>query len=153
MKQIRLIDGNIILNRKPITLWISANSCRYLCTIEFYNSINILTTSITLSEADISKFVEDSYEYLEFNMPNTDIYFNSTSVNLNSFGFRLNSENNNDILTLIEYNPAIDYFAEKIKINLSGPNNYNLQDFLIDIYSYFLGDIPDLTYLSPDFIS
>lgn len=147
MKLVDLTDYKLILERKPLRLWTSGNSNKYICYFKFYTNLNIHLFDLVFNEKDIVKLMEQTYDLLEFNFSNTSIYFDSTSSNTMSYGFNIELDNMDNWITVIEYNPIIDIMIERLKFYLGENIGYTILDFLQDIYEEFLSDIPDLSYL------
>ena len=156
MKIIELINNTIVLERKPTIMFhkSGANSCKYLCKFNIYDRMERFLFSVTLSEADIIKFLEAAYNHIEFNRSESKIVFNSGSLSkyLELYGFNLIEDNKLGIFT---YYPDLNTVnSNRILVEIKGKDSeYNLEDFLTDIHSEFISDIPDLTYLNPDFLN
>lgn len=156
MREINLDNYKIILERKQLKLWLSGNSFRYMCFFHICTSIGTYLFDITCTEGDIVKLLETFYEYIATSSHESEVYLNNSNIiNMNGYGFELDlipeSGGNSSILSIVEYNPISDLFFKRVSINLID-GIYTIEDLLIDIYEEFLSDIPDLTYINPDFL-
>ena len=156
MKIINIDNYKIILERKPLKLWMSGNSFRYMCIFHIFTSIGTNLFDITCTEGDIINILETFYDYIATSLSLENIYLNTSNIhNMNSYGFQaemIGEGGNSTLFSILEYNPLIDFYTKKISFILSDNIHYTIEDLLIDIYEEFLSDIPDMTYINPDFL-
>lgn len=145
-------DYIIELTRNELSRWDTQSGSKYLCRLNFKNNLNILVLELVTTENNISLFLESIYQYLEFNMNNITIPFNSINSNFNSYQFNfiknpLNPDNH--ILNILQYNPLSNSYIIRISIEF---DEYRLSDFLNELYFIYLIDIDEYLINNPEFL-
>lgn len=144
-------DYYINFNRKNTSLWINDNSYKYQCEIIFKNNLNIELLKITINEEDVIRLLDSVYTYMEFNMPDINIFLNSYSFNYNDYVFSFKNINNKIFLIVNDFNKIYKITIPKFNIEF---NEDKLDEFLELLYYTFLIDLDneDKYLVNPDFL-
>lgn len=145
-------DYYIDLNRKNTSLWKSENSFKYQCELVFKNNLNIELFKMIINEDDIIRLLDSVYSYMEFNMSDINIYFDTYNPYINGyyvFSFKNIKDNIQFIVSI--YNSLYNTIYQKLNIQF---NEDKLTEFLEMIYYVFLIDLDseDSFLVNPDFL-
>ena len=144
-------DFYIDFIRKDTSLWNNDNSYRYQCEMIFKNSFNIELLKIIINEEDIMRLLDSVYSYMEFNMPDINIYLKSYSLDYNDYIFTFKNVENKIFLIVNIFNSVYKTIIPKLNIEF---NEDKLDEFLELLYYTFLIDLDneDKLLLNPDFL-
>jgi hypothetical protein len=133
-------NGNIEFKREDAKLWYTNTSFKFLCKMNFKNTLEMNQLELVLNEIDISCLLDSIYQFLDYNMNEIIIPFKQINRNIH---FTFYIENFKYYLSINEYNVMNHISISRMKISFKDKDD--LLKFCDIIYFVYLIDIDDGT--------